>query len=396
MINDDITKLNSSVKSEKILGWVSYFVIIDLLFMPYFPLFVIPYSLPIVMISLVYLNDNFQKKEFIIFILLSTGILISTFISLFLNIESTYIIENIKRSLQFLTTFSYYFFFRTVLRKVELNLTIIFSTFIIYLLTLMSLFLTDPLSYLNIRTVLYPVGSASAGEFLFFKRFDYMFADPNTAGYFILLVIFYVLIKCNLSFILRLIFIITIFAVIVSTKSTGATLASVVFFIYYFYNFIKKILTKRNRIKGIFFSIMLLVLVYFIFDYVSDPSSTLSLSIEEYVERLQNSTENNESRLVKYSSLTKEFYPLLFGTGYSLVKYNEIIKPHNDHLRLIYSYGIFSYVLLIAFFFHRIKFASIVILLPAFIAFSVNTLIDEQKFLAIFLVLLALLRNDYD
>jgi len=75
-------------------------------------------------------------------------------------------------------------------------------------------------------------------------------------------------------------------------------------------------------------------------------------------------------------------YPL--GRGYILEINGLTMKPHSDALRLIYSYGLVVFIVMF-YFLVRLLVKHPVYVLPAFVAFMANTLIDEQKFFALFL-----------
>ena len=81
-------------------------------------------------------------------------------------------------------------------------------------------------------------------------------------------------------------------------------------------------------------------------------------------------------------------YP--FGRGYTLFIDQSPIRPHSDHIRIFYSYGLICYILVIYLFFKNIFNVKFLFIIPAFIAFSINSLIDEQKLFALFLIILAI------
>jgi hypothetical protein len=81
--------------------------------------------------------------------------------------------------------------------------------------------------------------------------------------------------------------------------------------------------------------------------------------------------------------------PLPLGRGYSLFQDGDSFRPHSDHLRLLYSYGVIAYLATIYLLFRRLSSAPLLVL-PALIAFSINSLIDDNKLMGLFLSLLAI------
>jgi hypothetical protein len=113
--------------------------------------------------------------------------------------------------------------------------------------------------------------------------------------------------------------------------------------------------------------------------------------VERYIQRYDRIMyiPGNPRLRIYYRALTN-FYPSIFGQGYTLLLEDSFFKPHSDHLRLIYSYGLVAYICVLIFFFKNILKSNFIFLVPAFYAFSINTLIDEQKLLVIFLIFLAI------
>lgn len=387
-----IKKCSISKNIYLLLKIISYFIFIDLLFFPYIHFFTIPFSLPLVLLSLLFLVKLKKENNHLnIIVLIYITVLISTFISVNLGIPSEFIVENLKRALQFLTTFAYFLFFFYVFREVNLNLKPILISFLLYLLVLLGIFIYQPNLYLKLKNIIYPQAATELGEFLFFLRFDYMFQDPNTAGYFILLVVFFALLKVNFNFFVKSLFVVLALLTVITTKSVGASLSLFIFLTAIFLlQFKKKRNDKVSIRKFLFICLFISIISVTALNlYYNGSQNSTSFILEDYLDRLEMSGENNESRIVKYLSLTQEFYPFIFGSGYTLIGEGVPIKPHNDHLRIIYSYGIICYILTIYLFFRKVFTFNSILLIPAFIAFSVNTLIDEQKLFALFLIILA-------
>lgn len=368
---------------------IPYIVIIDLLFIPYFPMLVMPYSLPLVLFSLLLLIDKVEKDLSVkIFLFIFITVLLSTLLSVFINTPPQYIVDNVKRALQFLTTFAYFYYFKVVFKNTKLNFRLVFFIFSLYILFLLLLFVYDPITYVNFKNFIYPLTSKDMGDFLFYLRFDYMFSDPNTAGYFITLALFFALVKLKYNLIQKIIIIIVIILTTISVKSVGVSIGVLIFIIFYVFLIAKNIVNKANIRKFLLSGVLLLTIIFLLISFNIEKEE-ITLAYQGYLERMELAESNTDSRWQIYSNVINKFYPSILGKGYTLLDEGRFIKPHNDHLRIIYSYGVITYILVLLLFFKKMFSRDITIIIPAFIAFSINSLIDEQKLLALFLIILS-------
>lgn len=368
---------------------IPYIVIIDLLFIPYFPMLVMPYSLPLVLFSLLLLIDKVEKDLSVkIFLFIFITVLLSTLLSVFINTPPQYIVDNVKRALQFLTTFAYFYYFKVVFKNTKLNFRLVFFIFSLYILFLLLLFVYDPITYVNFKNFIYPLTSKDMGDFLFYLRFDYMFSDPNTAGYFITLALFFALVKLKYNLIQKTIIIIVIILTTISVKSVGVSIGVLIFIIFYVFLIAKNIVNKANIRKFLLSGVLLLTIIFLLISFNIEKEE-ITLAYQGYLERMELAESNMDSRWQIYSNVINKFYPSILGKGYTLLDEGRFIKPHNDHLRIIYSYGVITYILVLLLFFKKMFSRDITIIIPAFIAFSINSLIDEQKLLALFLIILS-------
>lgn len=368
---------------------IPYIVIIDLLFIPYFPMLVMPYSLPLVLFSLLLLIDKVEKDLSVkIFLFIFITVLLSTLLSVFINTPPQYIVDNVKRALQFLTTFAYFYYFKVVFKNTKLNFRLVFFIFSLYILFLLLLFVYDPITYVNFKNFIYPLTSKDMGDFLFYLRFDYMFSDPNTAGYFITLALFFALVKLKYNLIQKTIIIIVIILTTISVKSVGVSIGVLIFIIFYVFLIAKNIVNKANIRKFLLSGVLLLTIIFLLISFNIEKEE-ITLAYQGYLERMELAESNTDSRWQIYSNVINKFYPSILGKGYTLLDEGRFIKPHNDHLRIIYSYGVITYILVLLLFFKKMFSRDITIIIPAFIAFSINSLIDEQKLLALFLIILS-------
>ena len=146
--------------------------------------------------------------------------------SLFLPESSDYIVENIKRLFQFSTSFLYFFFFYNVARRYKLeNYLLITSVFfLVYFLLWALFFVHDPLAVNSLMSSLYGRLVTSSANVAMHGRFAYLFTDPNTAGYFLLIAVLPWLHVAR-NFILRVIIIVLSSLAILFLASRGVIIS---------------------------------------------------------------------------------------------------------------------------------------------------------------------------
>jgi hypothetical protein len=139
--------------------------------------------------------------------------------------------------------------------------------------------------------------------------------------------------------------------------------------------------------------LFVVILEFFFFFYLILENIAKDDIILKYAfERIFNSDDTSKGgfRFEIWKSVITQMIPMPIGIGYNLVVGNASIgSPHSDFLRLVYSYGFISSFAVFSFLFRKLKNLEALII-PAIIAFSINTLIDEQKVFALFLVFLAI------
>ena len=117
---------------NKLLFWLT---IIDILFLPYFKLVVIPFSYFFIMYwvlkNYVLIMKYKETKLILICMLL---MLLSTIFGSIINYEFGVIGDNLKRLIQYYFVFGYYYFFKTIFLNYEIDLKKVFIAFAIFVL----------------------------------------------------------------------------------------------------------------------------------------------------------------------------------------------------------------------------------------------------------------------
>jgi hypothetical protein len=243
----------------------------------------------------------------------------------------------------------------------------------------------EPSYLVLLREIIYKSTAHRVEDIFEHRRFTYTFTDPNTAAYFYLIatisyISFY---KENIYEIVAMLFFTGI--TVVATQSVGAAVAVFATMILYVVRGINfKKIEKKRIFKIISYIIIMIILFSIIIEYVTN----IEVALERYKSRAQ--SDAVYSRKYIYARVISNITIYPFGRGYTLFIDQSPIRPHSDHIRIFYSYGLICYILVIYLFFKNIFNVKFLFIIPAFIAFSINSLIDEQKLFALFLIILAI------
>lgn len=384
--------------NQKHSNFILSFIFIDLLLFPNFPWFIMPLSLPVITYMIVLKKIKILRdKEFIIFLILGVLVLASVLLSFLQSKiyfgELNVWMENVKRAFQLLTSFLYYFIIKNSSVKSKPNLKRIMMIFVTLYLLLGIISYLDIGLYFKILNLLGINNPFVSGWFLRQRielfRYAYIWIDPNNAAHAFQMVIFYMFLNEKLKFSEKTYLYFGLVISLVLSMSTGALLSASIFFALYFINNIKNITRITTSHKKIFSGVIVVVLGTILIGNLFLLFGEKLKFITEYsIDRVTSNTDGG--RLEKYAFMFKERIPNLIGEGYVQIRKGNIFKPHSDHLRFIYSYGVFAYILSLWFLFRHVIYSSkYLFVIPGFIAYSINSLIDEQKILVILLSLIA-------
>lgn len=378
-----------------------YFIIIDSLFLSTSKFNSIPYSL---LFIIIYYFINIYKEigkktkiEYLELIIIALLILVSTVMS-FLNFDFKIIDNidvnrlNINRSAQIIFSLLYYVFAKECFDDNLINLKDILMVFIkIYILLGLLYFLNFEIFSKIIRLWNYNIlTDYNFNRDNLILRYKYIWGDPNNSEYVFLMIIFFLMEHYDLNkkdYAMLLIFIIIS---LILSMSTGAIIAVILTVVLKLCKGIVKgkslNLNKKkifSRIGIVFFGAILIVLFIYYFNEL----------IELAILRMFNNSESGEVRIMKYISIFSKKLPEMIGNGYLIILDGKLFAPHSDHIRFLYAYGIIAYIMILLFFFRDIFKDQYSFLIPAFMAFSANSLIEEIKIFIIFLLLLGISRS---
>lgn len=374
--------MKCGVKSENLIGVLASFVLVDLLLLPYLQIVIMPFSLPLVMVFLLLYSDyKVPNKYFYPFFIVSFLVLVSSFSSAFIN-GHEYLSENIKRAAQFISSFFYFYFFYKISLRSNGGIVSkkIITLFLVLFWALSLAFYFDPLYINSILRAIYGKTITSQEVVEFHRRFAYFFVDPNTAAYFLILASAPLLLATK-NRLLVVLFLSMVFSGVIVTQSRGGLLvlfACIIMLASYW-------IAKITPAKKILFLISLCFV--FIFSVLFLDAGDLLENSEIYSRfdrSLNPESYSNDSRINIWSEFIISLAPYPLGRGYILDINGLTMQPHSDALRLIYSYGLVVFIIMF-YFLVKLLIKHPIYVLPAFVAFMGNTLIDEQKFFALFL-----------
>jgi hypothetical protein len=230
----------------------------------------------------------------------------------------------------------------------------------------------------------------------YLARYPFIFLDPNNSAYFVLMVSIFIIEDPWAPAWARAGAWLTAVISPILSASTGALLALSI------YLGIKAVVAVRDTFEGrrviwrtwlslrslAALGVFTLVLVWLLFEGGQQF---------EAVSRLQAKAGSTDPRVEKYLYLLSSNWPPLIGRGHTMIVDGEFFKPHSDHLRLLYGYGLIVYVSSGAILFKHLRWSmSSCFAIPVVVASALNSVIDEPRFLYSFMVLLAITSTRLD
>lgn len=367
---------------------------IDLLFFPYFQVIIIPFSLPMILTVILLMGKaSFPPTTRNAFFVMAGLMIASAAIGIFLPHSAPYAAENFKRVIQFLSSFLYliFFFYVALNYSIENTLKTISLVFLAYFLVLLSWFFFDPIMVNAMMSKLYGRIVTSQDVVLSHFRFAYQFSDPNTAGYFVLIAVLPWL-PLYKSTTIKTIIVALCFVAALFVQSQGVVLALILAVLLWIFPW--RWLRLRFRGQDIWFFLKIFtiapvigtVMAFVVFKYFGDIQIfDMSLRRVYDLERYS----RGGSRFEIWWSYVSVLIPLPIGSGYKFdTPYGQFF-PHSDLLRLIYSYGFIVAGVFVWWVFKK-GWRYPLLLIPALMAFAINSLIDEQKLFGLFLAILGI------
>ncbi|SFD73616.1 O-antigen ligase family protein [Flavobacterium phragmitis] len=375
-----------SIGKDKLKTLLGYFILIDLLLLPYFQLVIMPISLPIVFF--LFISNDIKIKndlDFKLIIAFSFGVLISVIFSLLARDYQAFFKDNLKYAIQLISSFLFLFYFKSLNDLESKKVIWILHVFFVIMLGFVVLFMSDPFGTIEFIKNFYGKTTVAEEDFMYDFRFAYLFSDPNSAAYFVLMIYGYLLHNFYSSKKMLLISIITL-VITLLTQSNGALGAFLFMSIIFGLKKFKENLNFKYVIIASIFILFLIISIAYLIDNRQDY-----ILVESVYNRTFNATERVDGGGGRFHHWQNLFvmYPLPFGRGHTLFVDGSLKPPHSDFFGLLYRYGFVSLTFYLIFFLKHFR-ANLFIYIPAITCFAINELLADQKLFSIFLILIVL------
>ncbi len=372
-----------------------YFSLLDITIFPYFKYFIVPYSLPFVVVTSLIIGFISKKDYYYyLFIIILVSIIISFLASTQISPYDQYATNNFKRAFQLITTFAYFFSVKWISSKFDINYRPPLYLYILIVGVLAHLFVLDPINTLEIMRNFYGPLVTEQKVVLVHYRFAYLFSDPNTASYFFLIAVSPALIAFrDKPFWFTILSALGMMIIFIGQSRGAILIFPVILLFTYFYKTCDYSFNNiAPRIATFFLVISLSFVIFLLYFYLNADSIVLNKAYSRLFSS-DGSYVNGGHRFDIWFQGINYYLPLPIGRGYSLYMNDGLYFPHSDFFGILYRYGFIALFAIIFFLFNRFS-ASFSLFLPGFMAFFINSLVDEQKVFSLFLMLLAFYLND--
>lgn len=382
------------------------FIVIDILFLPYFTLMTVSYSVPIVWLWAIYNHKIlFRGREGKIILAAILIMFVSTCINPIYS--STVVLEttfstSVKRLIQYITLFFLLIFFKEIFKKYNKNIDKILLIFLLYVFVLSCLFFLFPYKYGTLKLAINPSDNHTRRflQGILVYRFNFLWTDPNNVAYAVTGIEIYLLLRGKLSTLKKFFVLASSMFIILATASAGGIVSFIVgnFLLFLSVIFNNSSLTVKVKINTLLIGFFLIVLSVIILFQTNMFESIVIPMVTKFQNRMavyQTSNNITGGRLDDFKHSIAIMSPifLFIGSGH------EGFTTEIGHLYLIGMYGAIVYVCYMNIFFGRFgnqKRRDYVWIVPFFIGFTMNICIGEYKWLAIYLLLLAVCRYRTD
>lgn len=233
----------------------------------------------------------------------------------------------------------------------------------------------------------------------YFDRYSFLFLDANNCGYCVLAVCIFLRENYKKKGI-RVFLDITMLSSTILTQSRGVLLSLAVYiFLKLFFQIKESTVDKTISFKSIVSSFCVLILIILLLLSYTDVMDILVNRVNSngsFIARIYN---NDDTRIEIWTNIINLLkFPNLIGSGYCLTYNGIYLKPHSDILRLMYGYGLVFFCLFTVIVYNNIKKGyNVFYLVPCILAMCLNSVLDEPRFLYIFIILFIfnLIKGEY-
>lgn len=380
-----------SIKEKKIDSICFNIILFDIFFLPLFPLISVSISLPIMVYWYLSYKEKLRFfKEYRYYAIIIILMLVSTCMSIFGFEHSSYhttFTTSIKRFLQYVTSFWYFYFFLYFFTSYRRNI----SNIVLWGIIVMTLYavlysLNQPL-FFTIKQILCPFDpQVIRSDTVLIYRYNFLWADPNNVAYACTSLTLFYIIESRHSTVKKYLALICLLYVLMCTMSIGgiAVAAVTIGYVSFFSDKLRE--GKKGYIIGFVIIFILIAVISYYFDFIMELyDNGLGKRQEIYGD---SGIEGGGGRIGDFLRGLRNFNPLFLFIGSG----QEGFVTEIGHWYVIFLYGFPVYIYFIYILFGKrknqkwIEYISIV---PVFAGFTINTSIGEQKYLLITLLISA-------
>ena len=379
--------------------FVFWIVVVDIMFLPYFNIVVMPYS------SIIILWWNFKESKGLF---KATNIIpeliciflmfISTIIGSFTNLQYGVLFDNIKRFIQYTLAFGYYCFFDDFFSKYKIDLKKVLWCLVIFVVLFALLFQINSNTFINVASIWnkgnrYGLMVEEADAIM---RYNFIWTDPNNIAYVMSGLVSFMLLFTKTALGEKILLLACNIYVLFCCMSSGgwicfvATLLLCVLFPRTKYSF-------EFNLKNIIITILVIVAVIILIEIGIIEDFLETDVVKNALKRLN---ENEGGRTQIWKRVLNDdniFKYILIGKGDQMFYSNGVSKAtHSGPLYWIYAYGMLSFAIFMKKFFW-IGFKNVKRYIPLvsfLLCFAVNTMVGEQKILVLLVLFVCYLRNN--
>ena len=373
------------VSKYKFSGFYLLLLIIDLLVFPKF-LFSTPLLVFFIPLFLLFI-PNFRHSNIIVYFALLIVIVSSV---LFGSMEyQGYTSENLKRGIQIGVVFiillydfekiDFVFMFKWLRR--------ILIVYFLMILLLIFIFFFEVDLYSRFMRTFFPESIPMLLNNISHQRFSFHFTDPNAMGYFIVIVLAFLL-TLKLPVREHMFYLICALIIVLTTQSRGAMLSYGLVALSYYFLFL------NGKASKFYFLSLLVICCFIAFFY-------LEIYVDNFFAAMVERSDAESAlgaglgggRIDSWYYFFQNFnYNPFFGVGYSLERDGEVYRPHSDFIRMNLSYGILVYFLFL-YMLRGFCIKHTMIIFSFAVPFLINTVIDDYRLFCIFLIFYCLIRS---
>ena len=368
-------------------NFLFYFILLDLVILPVTRFYGLSISL---LICLYYVftkkgsNKYWLAKYFLFLVVLSTaiGLFTKTQTVILQNISSYSIldshIEDIKRCAYLLFAYFYFRTVRIIVSDHQIEKKALHQFIWIYVALFLLLYgvkIINPQGYYVLRNMLYgqDISMGFTNELIasgYYSRYSFVFLDPNSSGYISMaLIILMIEYTCKRE---RIIYYLLLALIPVLTLSTGNIFALGIYFLV-------KLISKRKNLTHSKRSIYTIAVIAVAAAFLLVQQSAFVQNIA-VIDRMENNSMSG--RFAIYADIFNKLKLPIIGQGYVIAQEGNYVRPHSDHLRILYGYGILAYLCALKIILNKKLLTSkYYFLIPIWIAFTINSAIDEIRIL---------------